>query len=125
MSRSIPPWVAETLFPALRHFSGPDHICAALLGSGLSFQLETLKISNDITTYAALEKVADAVTELPKLRELEYPNSGAYMLGRRAGKTIYPSALRTIISAAPRLQKLGIFHYGYRRLTVSISNLNK
>lgn len=119
---SFSPLTIPALFPALRHFLGPAYICTALIGSSLRSQIETLKMPNYLIDDRAIPEVADAITELPMLRELEYPT---YCLhsghSEFDGATIRPTALRKILSAAPRLRKLEFYHRG----KVSTCKLNQ
>ncbi|KAG8741236.1 hypothetical protein FRC10_003158 [Ceratobasidium sp. 414] len=115
--------LVRAMFPALRHFTGPQRISAVLLASDVRMQLETLNIlpfeEPDSDAYVT---IVHAATELPHLRSLSFP---AQFVGpgstKRAGEYLYPGMLKRYLHAAPRLVSLKICSRGaLDKLTPSI-----
>jgi hypothetical protein len=101
----IDPKAMAELFPALRHFTGREYVCSALVQSDLRLQLGSLGI---LTEGGAARRVAAAITELPELRRLEFPADN-YALDSYIGidsSEIDNHALQVILFAAPKLRNL-------------------
>lgn len=64
---SIPHDTFQTLFPSLRHFTGPSVISTALAKSDISLQLEGLVIMDQWNYTEWMPEVADRVICLPNL----------------------------------------------------------
>ncbi|KAG9085094.1 hypothetical protein FRC07_013459, partial [Ceratobasidium sp. 392] len=103
------------VFPALRHFTGPQPISALLLESPLRLQLESLDISSfkksDLDVHAP---IANASTEkFPQLRSLTFP---AEIVGpgasEREEEYLYSDMIQRYLRAAPKLETLKIHSRG-------------
>ncbi|KAG8788695.1 hypothetical protein FRC12_014312 [Ceratobasidium sp. 428] len=74
------------MFPALRHFNGPQRISAILLASDVRLQLESLHILSfpklELDAYATIRYAA---TELPQLRRLRFPADFVPPKGLKSG----------------------------------------
>jgi hypothetical protein len=116
----------QELFPALRDFTGPHFMCIALVQCDLRSQLEGLGIRIDSPDDSVTARqVADAITDLPQLRRLEFPTDTSY----RMYDTIWEDcpeidghALQVILSASPKLAELEITT-GYRDVEAPVSDL--
>lgn len=71
-SSSISPCTLPTLFPSLRDFFGPEHICAALVQLHRS-QLESTDTMDTMLTEHPILQVVEMAQHPPRLRELEFP----------------------------------------------------
>ncbi|KAG9073821.1 hypothetical protein FRC06_011125 [Ceratobasidium sp. 370] len=113
---TIDPQLVQGMFPALRHLTGPDPLCAVVVGSDLKLQLESLTIlelRNEIDMfYCDAIRVA---TKLPRLRHLGFPldhNSEAkdYPIRSNDHRSLERS-LERCLSAAPELISLEIYQF--------------
>ncbi|CAE6467010.1 unnamed protein product [Rhizoctonia solani] len=69
------PEIVVSLFPSVRHFEGPAFLCASVLRSPLSLQLESLSILDKqlgSSKAAHINKLASAAESLPRLSTLNF-----------------------------------------------------
>jgi hypothetical protein len=108
----VDPKTMQELFPALRHFTGWDFMCIALVRSNLRFQLEGLGIRIDWSIGAGTaSQVSDAITDLPQLRWLEFPTDTCWTMYDSIPEDYFNidvQALQVILSASPKLRELEI-----------------
>ncbi|KAG8782618.1 hypothetical protein FRC12_020617 [Ceratobasidium sp. 428] len=106
--------LVRDMFPALRHFTGPERISAVLLSSDVRLRLETLKIlpsdeARDVDAYAT---IVHAATELPQLRSLCLPVRYIDPWDvQPEGEFLFSTILKQHLRAAPELESLELNCY--------------
>jgi hypothetical protein len=125
----VDPNAVQELFPALRDFTGSDFMCVALVQCDLRSQLEGLGIRIDPfeADSGTVGQVADAITDLPQLRRLEFPTDtscGTYDSILEDYPVIDNHALQVILSASPKLAELEINAGYYRDVEAPVSDLS-
>jgi hypothetical protein len=119
-----------TLFPSLKHFTGPAVMCTALVASQLAVKLETLKIvleqrnnPSDEPSPSTFEALVNATHTLPSLRELEIVYHDIWNHGKLH---LDASALGNLLAATPRLVALTLKLEGLSFSVVStVLNMTK
>ncbi|KAG8785092.1 hypothetical protein FRC12_017990 [Ceratobasidium sp. 428] len=109
-------YLLRQMFPALRHFTGPEQICAIILASDLRLQLESLHSAHiihsaDSPDQNAYVNVVDVTTELPQLRALIFSINFDDEDLPPEPESLFPAMLMEYLRAAPILESLEIGSY--------------
>ncbi|KAG9076057.1 hypothetical protein FRC06_009739, partial [Ceratobasidium sp. 370] len=108
----------HSLFPALRHFSGPKWITTVLVRSPIRLQLESLNVlpSREPTSH----NPTNSIIVLPRLVHLSFPAEAIYEPGSRGGLYLDEHSLVKYLRSAPQLVSLEIrSHRALEELSVS------
>lgn len=102
-SSPIAPDDMPVLFPSLRHLDAPAILCASVLASSLSKQIESVTVLDweARRSTSRLPEIASTLSPMPRLRKLA-------LIGMRDrhGWSFPVEALKTVLRAAPGLEEL-------------------